>query len=67
MDYVYGREWTIAYSQMTLNENQITLLQSTLETLHNIKDWEMLTETIIREAVTLLGGGKGEFFVFDMV
>ncbi|KKB34388.1 Regulator of polyketide synthase expression [Bacillus thermotolerans] len=25
----------------------------------------MLTETIIREAVTLLGGGKGEFFVFD--
>lgn len=52
-------------ARIFLNENQIELLQGSLEYLHNIQDWELLTEAIVIEGIKLIGRGKGLFLVFD--
>ena len=52
-------------ARIFLNENQIELLQGSLEYLHNIQDWELLTEAIVIEGVKQVGKGKGLFLVFD--
>src|SRR4051794_6065669 len=49
----------------SLNENQVNLLQNSIENLHSIQDWKLLTEAIVLEGIKLIGGGKGIFFVFD--
>ena len=55
----------IASSELKLNENQIALLQTSIEDLYNIQDWETLTELIAVQAANLMGGGKALLFVFD--
>ncbi|MCQ6282400.1 helix-turn-helix domain-containing protein [Bacillus sp. EB600] len=52
-------------TSLSLNENQISLLQSSIESLHNTQDWERLTEMIVLQGIRLAGGGKGMFLVFD--
>lgn len=52
-------------TRIFLNENQIELLQRSLEYLHNIQDWELLTEAIVIEGVKQIGNGSGLFLVFD--
>jgi sugar diacid utilization regulator/GAF domain-containing protein len=52
-------------ARVSLSENQIELLQQSLEYLHTIKDWQLLTEAIVIEGVKQVGGGKGLFLVYD--
>lgn len=52
-------------ASLSLNENQIALLQSSIESLHSTLDWELLTEMIVLQGIRLAGGGKGMFLVYD--
>lgn len=52
-------------TEILLNQNQIELLQGSLEYLHRIQDWELLTEAIVIEGIKQIGKGKGLFLVFD--
>jgi sugar diacid utilization regulator len=52
-------------TSFSLNENQISLLQLSIESLHSTREWERLTEMIVLQGIRLAGGGKGMFLVFD--
>lgn len=55
----------MTHELIALSENQIQVLQSSIERLHSTQEWDELKETIVLEAVRLSSEGKGLFFVFD--
>ena len=54
-------------ARVALNENPIELLQQSLEYLHTIQDWQLLTEAIVIEGVKQVAVGRVCFLCLTLV